>query len=207
MEITKEYFFSHFDVKEEDFDGIDFNAFVTYFNLTPESLEKYPPKMLIALYREMINTEPTVDYTDIYSYASGLVDEKDLDFVDCLIWEYHSGNYNDCMVIDCSKEAVYYGLGYFLNACGESNRIANFNEEDSAFLGHILEENDIVSWKNEYNGTNIGTTGSFSWAIGIRLSDGRCFCYSGYGVNNSGTPKTLRPMLEALIDHFTGQEN
>ncbi len=205
MELTKEYVIAHSKLTEADFEGVDFKDFVTRFALTPERLEQYEPTMLLGLYRNMLKREPTVDYTGLYRLAQGKLDEKDLKAVETLIWEFHSGSYNSAMVIDGKGGAVYYGQGCFLNACGESKRVADFGREDAAFLEKALRESGICTWEEEYNGTDEGTTGSFGWAIGIRLQDGRCVRYSGHGVRNSGTPETMRPLLKALIGRFTGK--
>ena len=52
MELTKDYVIAHSDLTEADFEGIDFEDFVQYFQLTPERLAQYEPAMLLALYRE-----------------------------------------------------------------------------------------------------------------------------------------------------------
>jgi len=200
--VTKEYIIEHSELTEADFEGIDFDDFVSHYKLTPERLEKYDPVLLLALYKETMSREPTADYTVIYAAAEGTIRAEEFDDIAVLIWEYHSGNYNSCMVIDKKAGAVYYGLGNFLAECGESRRVSDFREEDSVFLKELLTESGISEWKTEYEGTSEGTTGSYSWAVGIKLNDDRCFCYSGYGVLNSGTPETLEPMLDAMIEHF-----
>ena len=184
---------------------IDFDDFVSRYKLTPERIEEYSPILLLALYKETMSREPTADYTVIYAAAEGTLRSEEFDDIEVLIWEYHSGNYNSCMVIDKKAGTVYYGLGNFLDECGESRRVSDFLEEDSVFLKDLLEESGISEWKNEYNGTSEGTTGSYSWAVGIKLRDDHCFCYSGHGVMNSGTPDSLKPMMDAMIEHFTNR--
>ncbi len=203
VKLTKEYVLAHSDLTEADFEGIDFENFVSRYELTPERLKEYDPAMVLALYKDSVNQEIRKDYIYIYEMAKGSIREPEINLIEKMIWEYHSGNYNDCMVIDRKAEAVYYGLGYFLSECGESNRVADFCEEDAAFLERLLRESRIADWKNTYIGTSEGTTGSFSWAVGLQLNDGRCFQYSGEGVLDSGTPNTLRPMMDELIERFS----
>lgn len=206
MELTKESIIAHTDLTEEDFEGVDFDAFVAYFNLTPERLAEYDPVMLLNLYKEAMAQETTRDYTGILEKAGGTLSPEDLDQVSVLIWEYHSGNANSSMVIDRESGAVYYGDGSFLSAVGESKRIADFSEEDAAFLCEALAESGITEWENEYLGSNEGTTGLYEWTIALQLADGRCICYHGSGVRDSGTPKTMEPLLNALVEHFQGKQ-
>ena len=203
MTITKEYILNHTNLTEAELEGLDLEDLVSRFKLTPERLEEYDLEMLIALYKNMLSQPQTTDYTYVYASAEGGIGEQELGSVKVLLFEYHDGNYNECMVVDREAKAVYYGPGLFPDACGESSRVADFREEDAAFLEKALRDSGIASWHSEYKGTSEGTTGSFSWAIGIQLTDGRCFRYSGEGVLDSGTPETMRPMMEALIDRFT----
>ena len=202
MEVTKEYLIEHSTLTEADFEGVDFDDFAAHCGLSLELLEEYAPELLLGLYKAELAAEPTVDYTPLYEAAEGRVGEDELPEVETLLWEYHEGTYNDCMVVDRAKGAVYYDIGYFLDACGESRRVADFGEEDAAFLLETLRESGIASWQNEYEGTSEGTTGHFSWAVCLKLSDGRSFLYRGGGVMDSGTPDTLRPMMKALIERF-----
>ncbi len=200
--LTKEYVIANSELTEADFEGVDFDAFVAYFELTPERLEEYDPAMLLGLYKQAMAQEPTVDYSALYAEAEGTLSREELEHVVLLVWELHKGNENRCMVIDRETGAVYYGQGCFLDAVGESMRIADFTEEDAAFLTRALEESGITGWENEYKGSSEGTTGLYEWAVGIRLEDGRCVRYSGSGVRDSGSPETVEPLLNALAEHF-----
>ena len=203
MEITKEYLIAHSSLTEEDFEDVDFDDFAASCGLSAELLEKYAPELLLGLYKAERDAEPTVDYSPIYANAEGRIGEAELDAVEVLVWEYHEGSYNDCMVVDRATGAVYYGEGWFLDEVGESKRVSGFGEEDAAFLRETLKKSGIASWQNEYRGSSEGTTGHFGWVVALRLRDGRCFRYEGGGVKDSGTPDTLRPMMKALIARFS----
>ena len=49
--ITMEYMIRHCELTEADFEGIDFDDFVTRFALTPEALEEFDGASLLSLYK------------------------------------------------------------------------------------------------------------------------------------------------------------
>ena len=203
MELTKEYLIAHSNLTEEDLNGLDFDDFVAFFELTPEMLEKYDAKALLRMYLEELQKAPTTDYTELFTHAAGKLTEQDLDGIRVMIWEYHESDYNAFMVIDLEKGKVYQGLGNSLDAVDESSFAADWKEGDEVFLREVLTASGITAWNNEYIGTSEGTTGHLAWAIGFRLADGRCVSYRGRGVLNSGTPDTMEPLLKTLQEHFT----
>lgn len=202
MELTKEYMMEHCGLTEADFEGIDFDEFVAFFSLTPETLEKYNGASLLALYRKEKARGEMTDYTVIYQEASGTLPEEDVARISVLIWELHDGNRNQWMAVDLEKMAVYGGEGYALDQCYDSDRITELTEEDAAAVRKAVEEAGITGWQNTYEGTSEGTTGNFAWSIGIRLDTGECFQYSGNGVMNSGTPKSMKPFCRTLWERF-----
>lgn len=201
--ITKEYIINHSDLEESDFEGIDFEDFISKYNLTAERLEEYDPAMVLAMYKEEMLREPVTDYTTIYSSAEGTITEEDFQQIETLIWEYHEGNYTDCMVIDFKISEVFYDQGFFLDACGARQHYSYVGETDHSYLERLLMQNDVAAWKKEYIGTNEGTSGDYYWKLGIKMNDGRCFFYTGKGVLDSGAPITLRPLMKELINHFS----
>ena len=203
MKLTKEYLIEHSALTEDDLAGVDIDAFAAYFELTPENLDQYDASALLRMYKESLEEPERIDYTPLFAAASGVLTEEDFADIRVLAWEYHEGTYNAAMVIDRDRGAVYYGVGLFLDRVEESSRLADWKEDDLGFLAEALRESGICSWQNEYRGTSEGTTGHFAWAIAAKLDSGRCVSYSGEGVLNSGTPKSLRPLLEKLEAHFS----
>lgn len=202
MRLTKEYALEHAALEESDLEGIDFEAFVDYYELTTADLEQYDLKALLKMYRDELALGERTDFTEIYEKAEGTLTETDLDQISQLIWELHDSNYNSCMVLDLDNRAVYYGEGFFLDDCGDEHRVGELSDEDVAFIRQALLDSGICTWNSEYTGTSEGTTGHFAWAIGARLADGRCVSYSGSGVLNSGTPVEMNALLNALVERF-----
>jgi hypothetical protein len=203
MPLTMEYVLAHSDLTEADFAGVDFADFVAAYELTEADLEEYDLSALLSMYREEQSLENTEDYTVLYQEKNAELGEADLEHVVTLIWELHDGTRNTGMVIDGDKNAVYYGEGEVLSACGESLRAADLTAEDLGFVRAALRDAGAAEWQTEYKGTSEGTTGHFAWALAVRLDDGRTAHWSGSGVLGSSAPDTLRGLLEQLTERFS----
>lgn len=202
MPLTKQYLLDHSTLTEEDFNGIDFDAFVKEYELTIVSLEKYDITALLRMYKIEAGGTQSYDYTDIFDKADGRLTDKDLIDIDVIIWEYHDGNFNSCMVIDREKREIYYSTTSSLNEIEDNMKTAEWHDGDERFIQTALRNSQITSWQTTYIGSDEGTTGNFSWAIGFRLLNGTCKYYSGSGVKESGTPDTMISLLHTLKDYY-----
>lgn len=202
MKLTKEAMMRRCGLKEKDFEGVDFDAFVDELQLTEEHLEEFNGAHLLILYREKKEQEAKTDYTDIYRKASGKITKEEIPEIDVIIWEMHNGRRNTWMAADFGKKTVFGGDGDRLNACGEEERLAEMTEDDMTFIRKTVAACGIPEWDNEYRGTNGNTTGSYSWGVGFRLAGGKCISYGGEGVLNSGTPGKLPVFCRTMMNHF-----
>jgi hypothetical protein len=205
MKLTKEYMIEQCQLTDEDFDGIDFDDFVSYFDLTVDNLKEFDSKSLLSLYRADREAGEKTDYTEIYQQASGKLLDEDIPHISIVLWETHIDNRNLCFAADFEKMILYGGEGYCLNNCRESDKLAELTEDDRIFVINTVTECGIVGWENRYEGTNEGTTGHFSWAIGFRLDSGKCVDYSGTGVLDSGTLDSMSVFCDKLWNHFMKQ--
>lgn len=202
MPLTKQYLLDHSTLTEEDLIGIDFDAFVKEYELTIVSLEKYDITALLRMYKIEAEGSQSYDYTDIYDKSDGCLTDNDLIEIGVIIWDYHDGNFNSCMVIDREKRVIYYSTTSSLNKIEDNMKAAEWHDGDERFIQTALRNSQITSWQTTYIGTDEGTTGNFSWAIGFRLLNGTCKCYSGHGVKDSGTPDTMISLLQTLKDYY-----
>ena len=206
MILTKEYMMEHCKLTEEEFSGIDFDDFVSFFNLTPEDLDQFSGASLLSLYRSQRDQYNGTDYSVIYQQAEGKLQQEDIPQIDTVIWEIHSGNRNLSMAADLEQQIVFGCEGYCLDHCCEENRLAELTENDLAFIRDAVSACGIAGWENSYIGTSEGTTGHFAWMIGIRLDSGKCFSYSGSGVLSSNTPASMKAFCSSLWDRFAKEQ-
>ena len=201
-QLTMEYITSHSELTAADFENVDFDAFVAMYQLTEENVHEYYLPDLIYLYHWEISRGNAVDYTYIYTAADGQLTDTDIDQIDVLLLEYHEGTDNHYLIVDFAAGKAYQSRHEIISSCREQDKTADLLEKDRIFVSEALRDSGITGWENEYIGTNEGTTGSFSWAIGIKLRDGRCVKYHGYGVLDSGTPIEFFSLQESLLEHF-----
>ena len=105
-QITMEYMLGHSELTEADFEGIDFDDFAAYFELTPEVLEEFDGVSLLSLYKIQLEMAEGTDYTEIYREASGKLREDNIGHITAVIWKLHQGMDNEWMVVDFEKKAV-----------------------------------------------------------------------------------------------------
>ena len=200
-QLTMEYIISHSELTAADFENVDFDAFVAMYQLTEENIHEYYLPDLIAMYRRAMARGNAADYTYIYTAANGRLTEDDIDQIDVLTLEYHEGTDNYYLIVDFTTGKAYQSRHEIISSCREEDKTADLLEDDRTFVQESLRGSGITGWKNDYIGTNEGT-GSFSWSIGIKLRDGRCVKYHGYGVRNSGTPIEFFSLRKSLLEHF-----
>lgn len=201
-QLTMEYIISHSELTAADFENVDFDAFVAMYQLTEENIHEYYLPDLIYLYHWETSRGDAVDYTGIYTTANGQLTEENIDQIDVLILEYHEGTDNLYLIIDFASGTAYQSRNEIISSCGQQDKVADLLEDDRTFVLDALRNCGITGWENEYIGTNEGTTGSFSWSIGIKMRDGHCVKYHGYGVLDSGTPIAFFSLQESLLEHF-----
>lgn len=202
QQLTLEYVISHSELTEADFESVDFDEFVAMYELTQENIEEYYLPDLIAMYHRKMALENTTEYSSIYTNANGQITEQDYGRIDVLIMEYHEGSDNHYLIIDLTQGKVFKSRTDIISSCGESNKVVDMEADDKQFVLDALRNSGIADWKNEYIGTNEETTGSLSWSVGIRMSDGDCVSYHGNGVQNSGTPTELFALKDSLLKYF-----
>jgi len=198
--LTLEYVLTHTDLTAEMFEGIDFEAFAEYYELTIKDVHWFGLKYLPDAYRKHLNPDP--EYLYLYAAPEGKMKKEDFENITVLAWELHRGSENHYMVIDYEKASVYYSMRDIITCCGEEYKVADLAAEDILFVEKTLEDSGIVLWENGYEGTSVNTTGNFSWSVAFELKDERCIVYGGRGVINSGTPAEMQVMLAEMKNYF-----
>lgn len=206
--VPMEYILSNTDLTAEDFEGVDYEAFMNemelgtanvdeHLHLIPSSLEYYKKK----LERERLYG-PYIDYSVIPQQAKGRLNEEDIDNIEVIICGDYDGDFNQTLVIDFTTGKVYSGMGDFLDRCDDSCVTAHLTDDDREWLISTFSESNITSWRRRYNGTNACTTGYAGTSFAFRLTDGRCVSYSSSGVRFSGRPAEMGLLCRELFERF-----
>ena len=201
QDITLEYVLANTNLTASDFEGIDFQKFLEYYELDSETIFDYHLPDLIRMYLRALQDVYT-SYTDIYDTADGKLTTDDLQNIQVIVWEYHSENSNNYMVIDREKAKVYFSRRDIISECREKDMVAKLSREDMRFVEDRLRATDILLWENQYIGSNENIMGHMAWTLGFKLNDGRCIVYSGRGVYNPKNPVQLAKLLRDWKEHF-----
>ena len=202
--ITMEYMIRHCELTEADFEGIDFDEFAAYFELTPEVLEEFDGASLLSLYKMQLEMIEGSDYTEIYREASGKLQEEDIEHISTVILEVHQSMYNGWMAADFDQMAVYGGMGFGLECCTEKEKLSELMEEDVAFILEQVAKAGMTGWDNIYTGNDDEGVcdNNFDWAIGIRLDSGKCIRYEGSGMEGVPVMEQLTTFCRTLWDRY-----
>ena len=202
MKITKEYMMQRCQLTEEDFEGIDFDDFVSRFAVTPETLDEFDGASLLSLYKSQMESGLT-DYTAIYRQASGKLQEEDISHITAVIWETNDGMDNNWMAADFEKMALYGGIGNNLNICQNSDLLKELNEDDLRFIRETVSAAGITGWESTYEGNDeMSYDGNYSWAIGLKLDSGACIKYEGSGRPESNAPEGMTKFCQTLWNYY-----
>jgi len=206
--VPMEYVLSNSDLTAEDFEGVDYEAFMNEMGLgtanIDEKLRLVPT--LLEIHKKDLEREqlygPYIDYSVIPQQAKGRLKEEDFDNIDVIICGDYDGDFNCALVIDFTTGKVYSGMGNFLEYCDDRYVTATLTDDDREWLISTFSESSITSWRRSYNGTNACTTGYAGRSFAFRLTDGRCVCYSSSGVRFSGAPADMGILCDKLFERF-----
>lgn len=206
--VPMEYILSNTDLTAEDFEGVDYEAFMNELEFGTANIDEHirlVPRLL-NFYKEDLERErlygPYIDYSVIYQQAEGRLKEEDFDNIEVIICNDYDGDFNRTVVIDFTTGKVYSGIGDFLERCNYSRVTAHLTDDDREWLISTLSESSITSWRRRYTGTNACTTGYAGSGIAFRLTDGRCVSYTSSGVLFSGRPAEMGLLCNEIFKRF-----
>ncbi|MBE6753636.1 MAG: hypothetical protein E7559_04695 [Ruminococcaceae bacterium] len=209
--VPMEYILSNTDLTAEDFEDVDYEAFMSEMGLSMANIEDKIRMVPLLLELYIIYEEeerlygPKIDYTTIYDNARGRLKEEDLDNIEVVICDYHEGFHedrNECIVLDYSTNKVYsYNRSSFLCCCNDAYLTSKLSQSDRDWLIGVLEESEITSWKKEYIRDTDVLDGGFSLEFAFRLNDGRCVRYVAVDDVN-GMPDGMFYLFSKLSERF-----
>lgn len=196
--LTLEYVCEEFNMDESEFDGVDFDAFVSYYGLTYENIGEGDPRFLINDYKEL------QDKTEISNYAAlKITTNKFLpeyqDQVETVIVEHVEGETCQTTVIDLKLGKVFTTNGNIENLSADDIVGAADDATKDAIVNSMNTRN-ICSWEaanaeqdSDITGTEAGCT------IIVKMSDDTCYGISYRSGNSNGDMDGFVSDLEALV--------
>ena len=183
---------------ESEFDGVDFDAFVSYYGLTYENIGEGDPRFLINDYKELQDKTEIPDYAALKITTNKFLPEYQ-DQVETVIVEPVEGETCQTTVIDLKLGKVFTTNGNIENLSADDNVGAADDATKDAIVNSMNTRN-ICSWEaanaeqdSDITGTEAGCT------IIVKMSDDTCYGISYRSGNSNGDMDGFVSDLEALV--------
>ena len=176
--LTMEYLCEQCDLTPQDFEGIDFDAFVRYFKLTPENIEGTNIKFLINSFGEIegdyANFEATTN-----TFEEGFIDQVKIIMITGTE-PAGSEQFQDITIFDFEKGYIYYPA--IIEVVKANNIIADIDDAMKEEILQTLTDCNITDWRrsdfrdDSVPGANGPDTGLVSRRVmTIVMNDGTVF--------------------------------
>jgi len=168
-------FLEEYGYTEEDLEGYDVTAFVNdYFPDNPsEEIAKSRFDNFLDFYKldEEYYFNKKTAFMNSRNYSEQVTKA---DKIAKIGYTFYVNNEHETFIYILDE-----GLMYYTSVGMEEYRKATLDEGVVESLSNIIEDYDIDTWENKFNGPNRNTTGYVGWELYLELNDGRVICYSG----------------------------
>ena len=181
--LTLEYVCEEFNIDESEFDGVDFDAFVSYYGLTYENIGEGDPRFLLNDYKELQDKTEIPDYAALKITTNKFLPEYQ-DQIETVIVEHVEGEACQTMVIDLNLGKVFTTNGSIENLSTD-DIVGDTDDAMKDAIINSMNTRNICSWKAENVGQNSDIMGTEAGCtIIIKMTDDTCYgisCMPGDG--------------------------
>lgn len=168
--LTMEYVCEEFNIDESEFEGVDFDAFVSYYGLTYDNIKEGNPRFLLNNYKSKADKTKVPDYKSIKVTTSEFLPEYK-DKVEIVIIENVQGEACFTTIIDCKVGKIFSASGSIGNVSAK-DIVKDVDDTVKKAVSDSIDKYDICSWNVEntnVDGDIIGT--SSGCTIIIKMTD------------------------------------
>lgn len=145
MTISVDYLCKEFGIEESEFDGVDLEEFLAYYELTPDNISDIFDEDLGFLLRMYKKDEAKVKIPNYERYSSEndtvtLTQEKAKN-IKILVWKYAHGEEQDYVVIDFENGNVFWGCG----------TMQHLTKDDIVGIADAALKEDVLALFQEYS--------------------------------------------------------
>ena len=201
MELTKEYVCNEFGIDESEFEGVDFEEFVDYYDLSYYTIHKEAVAYLLKRYKEDYGKIKIPDYSYIYNYDKDIrLTKENQESIAIVFFSNTLELSNDYYIFDFEIEKILVGSG-FESHISENDIVGETNNVIKDKIIELFDKYDVYSWKvpkqrnDDIYGTEDGYT---SWSLGIQFNDGTIWGLTGELINGDDAPEDLDLFVEDL---------
>ena len=196
--LTLEYVCEEFNIDESEFDGVDFDAFVSYYGLTYENIGEGDPRFLLNDYKELQDKTEIPDYVALKITTNKFLPEYQ-DQIETVIVEHVEGEACQTTVIDLKLGKVFTTNGSIQNLSTD-DIVGDTDEAMKDAIINSVNNRNICSWEagnvdedSDITGTEAGCT------IIIKMSDDTCYGISYKPGDGSGDMDGFVSDMEAQV--------
>lgn len=183
---------------ESEFDGVDFNAFVSYYGLTYENIGGGDPRFLLNDYKELQDKTEIPDYAALKITTNKFLPEYQ-DQVEMVIVEHVEGETCQTTVIDLKLGKVFTTNGNIENLSAD-DIVGDAGDATKNAIVNSMNTRNICSWEAENVDEDSDITGTEAGCtIIIKMSDGTCYGISYKPGDGSGDMDGFVSDMEVLV--------
>ena len=196
--LTLEYVCEEFNIDESEFDGVDFDAFVSYYGLTYENIGEGDPRFLLNDYKELQDKTEIPDYAALKITTNKFLPEYQ-DQVEMVIVEHVEGETCQTTVIDLKLGKVFTTNGNIENLSAD-DIVGDAGDATKNAIVNSMNTRNICSWEAENVDEDSDITGTEAGCtIIIKMSDGTCYGISYKPGDGSGDMDGFVSDMEVLV--------
>lgn len=199
--LTLEYVCEEFNIDESEFDGVDFDAFVSYYGLTYENIGGGDPRFLLNDYKELQDKTEIPDYAALKITTNKFLPEYQ-DKIETVIVEHVEGETCQTIVIDLKLGKVVTTNGSIENLSAD-DIVGDADDATRDAIINSMNNRNICNWEageaeNVEQDSDITGTEACCTII-IKMSDDICYGISYRSENSTGDMDGFVSDMESLV--------
>ena len=196
--ITKEYLLEHFDISEEDLEGVDVESFLSTYDIDVDKIEKYDIPELLKFFVEEDAAEGMMSYEYMLEEPVNTpLTQDNVDTLVRIIWQINEGDGTEALAFDFENERIYEG--YRIEEFDKNELIGCADDTIKQKVIQVITDYEIYDWNDYYQGGSTeGTTASYNWQMAIEFSDGTIYRTGGSGLGDKARPDNMEDFIAAL---------
>lgn len=200
MKVTMEYICRRFNMSESDFEGVDFEDFVDYYNLTYDTIENQSIKYLLRKYKENYGKPRIPDYRVTLSNLESVeLTEENVNSIDIVYFSRIEGEEHNFYIFDFEIGQIIVGSGSE-SMVSHEDIVGEADEQIKEEIVALIEKYNVFTWQTKIKeSNNTGIVGTIdSWLLNIKFDDETMYGIYGRGLNDKYAPEDLDLFVEEL---------
>ena len=202
--VTMEYVCSEFGIDESEFEGLDFEVFVDYYDLSYDTIHKEAVAYLLKRYKENYGKPRIPDYrVTLSNLESAELTKENVNSIDIVYFSQINGEEHNFYIVD-------FDIGQIIEGSGSESMVSyddivgEANEQTKKKTIELFDKYDAYSWEQSdklsppidiANG-EVGT--ECRWYLKIRFNNGTIYRIYGDTLTDETAPENFDLFVEDL---------